>query len=117
MRVGAEADQRAGRGEQQRDRDHRRDQPGGDVEFDDHHPVERADGQRRRHAHRHLEQGETQQARQRQFGRDSVGEGQEARIQPAPEGGAQARRARLADHAAPASAPRACRDSSSAWEM
>ena len=68
---------------------HQRDDPGRDIQLDDHHPVERADGQRSRHAHRHLEQGETQQARQGQFRGDGIGERQEARIQPAPEGGAQ----------------------------
>jgi hypothetical protein len=64
---------------QQRQRDHQRHQPGGHVQLDDHHAVERANHQRRCQAHRHLEQGQAQQPRQRQPGTGRVGKGQHMR--------------------------------------
>ncbi len=64
--IGAETEEGAERREQQRQRHHRRDQPRGDFQFDDHDAVERAVEQRERHADGDLEEREAQQPRHRQ---------------------------------------------------
>ena len=62
MIVRAKADQRAQRREQQRQREHDRDDPRRHRELDDHHAVERADQQDRRHADGDLKQRQPQRA-------------------------------------------------------
>jgi hypothetical protein len=102
--VGTEADQRPERREEQRDGDHQADQPRRHVQLDDHHAVERAGEQHRRHADRHLEQRQAHQARERQGGGGGVGERQELRPEPHPS-------------AREAAAPAHRRTSSMAWEV
>ena len=79
MGVGAVADQRAQRREDQRQRDHQRDQPARHAEFDDHHAVERAGQQHHRHADRNLEQRQPQQPAERKLAAADIGKRQEAR--------------------------------------
>ena len=85
MGIRAEADQRAERREDQRQRRPSPHQPGRDAQFDDHHAVERADQQHHRHPDGHLEQRQAQQARQRQSPsphRQTAGSAGRACIQP-----------------------------------
>ena len=89
----------------QRQRHHQADKPGGHVQFDDHHTVERSGEQNHGQSDRDLEQRQAQQAAQRQFRRRRIGERQEARPQHLP-----AFRQCLVD------GPHAC-FSSRAWEM
>ena len=77
--VGAKADQSAEGCEEQRQSEHDRDDPRGDAQLHNHHAVERADQQNRRHADRDLEQRKSQEARHRQFNRTGISEGQEFR--------------------------------------
>jgi hypothetical protein len=78
MHVRAVPDQGAEGSHEERDRDHRGDQPRGHPQLHDHDTVERADEQHRGHADRHLEQRQAQQPRMRQLRRRDVGERQEA---------------------------------------
>ena len=80
MVIRVEAEKCPKRREQQRKRDHRRDDPGRYIQLDDHHPVERAVEQCEGHAHRHLEQREPQQPSQRQIRARGISERQEARV-------------------------------------
>ena len=84
VRVGLETNDRAQRREDQRQAYHDRDKPGGNIEFDDHHAVERADQQHDRHADGYLEQRQPKQPRQRQLLRGGIGERQELRPDPTP---------------------------------
>ena len=84
MGVGPEADEGSERGEHQGQRNHDRDEPGGDAEFDDHHAVEGADEQHDRETDGDLKQRQAQQAWQRQFRGRGVGERQEPRADPGP---------------------------------
>ncbi len=82
--IGAEADERAEWGEQQRQPDHQADEPGRHAQLDDHHAVEGAGEEHRGHADGHLEEREAQQPGQRQLGRGGVGEGQVLRTHGGP---------------------------------
>jgi hypothetical protein len=81
------SEQRAEGREQQRQRHHRGDQPGGHAHLDDHDPVQRADQQHGGHADRHLEQRQAQQATERQCLAGGVGKGQKARADTGPQPG------------------------------
>jgi hypothetical protein len=85
--VGAMADQRARWREQQGQGNHRGNEPGGDAELDDHHAVERAGQQHRRHAHADLEQRQPDEPAERQLRAGGVGKGQPGRCDPGPEWG------------------------------
>jgi hypothetical protein len=87
VRVRSEADDRPQGREDQRQRQHHRDDPGRDPELDDHHPVERSDQQDRGHADRDLEQGEAEQAPQRQLDGGGIREGQDRRAEAHQGGG------------------------------
>jgi hypothetical protein len=80
--VGAVADQRAERREQERQGNHDAHQRGGHVQFDDHHPVERAHEQDQRHPDGDLEQRQAQKAGQRQIIRRDIREGHVAGADP-----------------------------------
>jgi hypothetical protein len=61
------------------ERKHQRDKPGRHAQLDDHDSIERPDEQHRRHAHRHLEEREAQEAGHRELRRAGIGEGQDVR--------------------------------------
>ena len=84
MRVGLEADQGAEGREDQRQRDHETDQPGGNAQFHDHHAVQGAGEQDHGHADRDLEKRQPQQPSERQFLGGRIGKGQEAWPQQLP---------------------------------
>jgi hypothetical protein len=75
--VRPEAQKRAERRDQHRQRDHDRHEHRRHAELHDHHAVQRAQQHDRRHADRHLEQRQPQKLAQRQPSRRRVREGQE----------------------------------------
>ena len=83
--IRAESDQCSERREYDRQCDHQRDKPGGHTQLHDHHPVQRAGNEDQRHADRDLEQGQAQDATERQFLGRNVGERQHGRAQAHPE--------------------------------
>ena len=85
MHIRAEADQGAERRHEQRQGHHGGNEPGGHTEFHDHHPVQGADQQGDGNAAGHLEEGEAQQAQQRQIRTRDIGERHQSWPEQGPE--------------------------------
>jgi hypothetical protein len=85
IRIGAVADQRAKRRDDDRQRDHEADQCSADVELDDHDPVERSCQEHHRHADGNLEQREPHEPTQRQVVADRIRKRQESLADMEPE--------------------------------
>jgi hypothetical protein len=105
--VGAEADQRAQRREQQRQRHHQGDQPGGLAHLQHHHPVQGAVEQHQRHADADLEQG---QARRRPRGRSPLAASAKGTSASSAPEGKMRRVMRLQSHGGAARRPGKCRN-------